>query len=93
MAFDALQHATADAPLPVENGFTPEQRFFLSYANVWAGTATDEILRRLALMDVHSAMFLRVNGGVAQMDAWYEAFGVEPTDSLYVAPERRVRIW
>ena len=93
VAFDALRHATAGHPLPVENGFTPEQRFFLSYARVWAGVATEEVLRRLTVVDVHSVMFLRVNGGVAQTDAWYEAFGVQPGDSLYVAPENRVRIW
>ena len=93
VALDALEQSMERHPLPDENGFTPVQRFFLSYANVWAGTATEEILRRLTLVDVHSAMFLRVNGGVAQMDAWYEAFGVQPGDSLYVAPENRVRIW
>ncbi len=94
IAFQALQLAQEqNGKLPVENGYTPEQRFFLSYANVWAGVSTEEILRRLTLTDVHSAGHLRVNGGVAQCEAWYEAFGIEPGDALYVAPENRVNVW
>ncbi len=79
--------------LPDDNGFTPEQRFFLSYANVWAGSTTEEMLRYLTMMDVHSVMFLRVNGGLAQCDPWYEAFDIQPGDALYVAPENRVKVW
>lgn len=94
IAFQALQLAQEqNGKLPVENGYTPEQRFFLSYANVWAGVATEEILRRLALVDVHSAGHLRVNGGVAQCNAWYDAFNIQPGDALYVAPEDRVNVW
>ena len=94
IAFKALKIAEEqNGKLPVENGFTPEQRFFLSYANVWAGVSTDELLRRYTLIDVHSASHLRVNGGVAQCNAWYEAFNIQPGDALYVAPENRVNIW
>ena len=75
------------------DGFTPEQRFFLSYANVWAGSATPEILRYYTMIDVHSVSFLRVNGGLAQCDYWYDAFNIQPGDSLYVAPENRVKVW
>ena len=76
-----------------DNGFTPEQRFFLSYANVWAGSISPEMLRYLTMMDVHSVMFLRVNGGLAQCDYWYDAFGIQPGDAMYVAPENRVKVW
>lgn len=94
VAFEALQMAMRrTGRLPDERGFTPEQRFFLSFANVWASVCSEQILRYLALNDVHSADHLRVNGGVAQCDHWYEAFGILPGDSLYVAPEDRVRIW
>ena len=79
--------------LPDDNGFTPEQRFFLSYANVWAGSISPEMLRYLTMMDVHSVMFLRVNGGLAQCDYWYDAFNIQPGDALYVAPENRVKVW
>ncbi len=76
-----------------DHGFTPEQRFFLSYANVWAGSISPEMLRYLTMMDVHSVMFLRVNGGLAQCDYWYDAFDIQPGDALYVAPENRVKVW
>ena len=97
IAFQALQYAKANGSqsymAEAENGFTPEQRFFLSYANVWAGVCSEELLRRYAIMDVHSAGHLRINGGVAQCSAWYDAFGVKEGDALYVAPENRVNIW
>lgn len=94
IAFQALQLAQEqNGKLPEENGFTAEQRFFLSYSNVWAGVSTEELLRRYALTDVHSAQHLRVNGGVAQCNAWYEAFNIQPGDALYIAPEDRVDIW
>ncbi len=79
--------------LPDDNGFTPEQRFFLSYANVWAGNASKEILRYLTKMDPHSPNHLRINGALSQCDYWYDAFHILPGDSLYVAPENRVKIW
>ncbi len=93
IAFQALQLAMQQNPLAEENGYTPEQRFFLSYANVWAGVSSDEILRYLTLMDVHSANFLRVNGTLPHIDAWYEAFDIKPGDKLYLPKEERVNIW
>ncbi len=79
--------------LGVDNGFTPEQRFFLAYSNVWAGTASEEIMRYLTMMDVHSISRLRINGALAQCDYWYDAFGILPGDAMYVAPEDRVKVW
>ena len=76
-----------------DNGFTPEQRFFLSYANLWAGTISDEMLRYMTMIDDHAPAHLRVNGALAQCDYWYDAFGIQPGDSLYVAPEARVKVW
>ena len=96
IAFQALQLAKQNGSktcMGDENGFTPEQRFFLAYANVWAGVSSEEILRRLALVDVHSAGHLRINGGVAQCQYWYDAFNIQEGDSLYVKPEDRVNIW
>ncbi len=94
IAFNALQLAMKQhGRLPDENGFTPEQRFFLAFANVWAGVSSEQILRYLTINDVHSAQHLRVNGGCAQIDAWYKAFNIKPSDKLYVAPEDRVKIW
>lgn len=94
VAYDAFQMWQKDhGKLQEDKGFTPEQSFFLSYANVWAGTASEEIMRYLTMMDVHSIDRLRINGALAQCDYWYDAFGIQPTDSLYVKPEDRVRIW
>ena len=94
VAYDAFQRwQRKHGRLPDDNGFTPEQRFFLSYANVWAGTASDEILRYYVMMDVHSPIHLRVNGALPQIDSWYEAFDIQPSDALYVAPEDRVKVW
>lgn len=94
IAYDALQMAmNKNGRLPDEKGFTPEQRFFLSFANVWAGTASDEILRYLTINDVHSASHLRVNGGLSQCEYWYKAFDIQPGHKLYVEPKKRVNIW
>ncbi len=94
IAYDAFQMwQKKHGRLSDDHGFTPEQRFFLSYANVWAGTASEEMLRYLTMMDVHSIARLRVNGGLAQCSYWYDAFGIQPGDSLYVAPQDRVNIW
>jgi putative endopeptidase len=93
IAFQALQLAMQKNPLADENGFTPEQRFFLSYANVWAGVSSPEIIRYLTMMDVHSANFLRVNGTLPHIDAWYDAFNIQPDNALYLPKEERVNIW
>lgn len=93
IAFSALQHAMKDAPLGVENGFTPEQRFFLSYALVWAGNIRDEQIRVYTKSDPHSLAEWRVNGALPHIQAWYDAFGITPNDSMYIAPENRVNIW
>jgi putative endopeptidase len=93
IAFQALQLAMQKTPLADENGFTPEQRFFLSYANVWAGVSSPEIIRYLTMMDVHSANFLRVNGTLPHIDAWYDAFNIQPDNALYLPKEERVNIW
>ena len=79
--------------LPDDNGFTPEQRFFLSYANVWAGVSSPEILNYLTMIDVHSVARLRINGALSQCDYWYDAFDIQPGAAYYVAPEDRVRVW
>ena len=94
IAYDALQKWQArHGRLPDDNGFTPEQRFCLSYARLWAGTTSDEMLRYLVIIDVHSPSKLRVNGGLSQCDFWYEAFDIQPGDEWYVAPEDRVKVW
>ncbi len=93
VSFQAFKNATKDAPLAVEDGFTPEQRFFLSYAGVWAGNVRDEQIRLQTKSDPHSLGRWRVNGALPHIGAWYDAFGIKEGDAMYLAPEKRVSIW
>lgn len=93
VSFQAFKNATKDAPLPVKDGFTPEQRFFLSYAGVWAGNIRDEQIHLQTKSDPHSLGRWRVNGALPQIGAWYDAFGIKEGDPMYLAPEKRVSIW
>lgn len=93
VAYLAFQNATKDAPLGVVDGFTPEQRFFLAYATLWAGNICDEQIRVYTKSDPHSLGKWRVNGALPHIQAWYDAFHITPSDPLYVAPENRVNVW
>ncbi len=93
IAYQAYKNATKDAPLEDKLGFTADQRFFLAYAGVWAENIRDEYALQLTKSDPHSLTRWRVNGTLPHIDAWYEAFDIQPSDSLYIAPENRARIW
>ena len=93
VAYLAFQNATKDAPLGVVDGFTPEQRFFLAYATLWAGNIRDEQIRVYTKSDPHSLGKWRVNGALPHIQAWYDAFHITEKDPMYVAPEKRVNIW
>ncbi len=75
------------------DGFAPAQRFFLNFAQIWRGNTLPETEAQLILTDPHSPGMHRSNGPVVHMDAWYEAFNVQPGDKMYKAPEERIRIW
>jgi putative endopeptidase len=75
------------------DGFMPSQRFFLSYANLWAGNIRDAEILRLTKIDPHSLGRWRVDGALPHIDAWYEAFGIEPSDPMYLPAEERASIW
>ena len=79
--------------LGVKDGLTPEQRFFLSWARVWAGNARPEYLQYLMTVDVHSPNEARVNGALPMIDAWYKAFGIKKSDKLFVPKAGRAHIW
>nr|MDE7074807.1 M13 family peptidase [Odoribacter sp.] len=93
ISFQDFHNATKDAPLKEVDGFTPEQRFYLAYANVWAANIRDEQIRYLTQMDVHSLGRWRVNAALPHIGGWYEAFGVTEGAPLYLAPEQRASIW
>ncbi|RYY86120.1 MAG: M13 family peptidase [Chitinophagaceae bacterium] len=75
------------------DGFTPQQRFFLSWAQVWRSNSTPEALAQQILTDPHSPGEHRANGPIVNMDAWYAAFNIQPSDPMYKAPEARIKIW
>ncbi len=92
-AYAAFKNATKEHPLPVKDGFTPEQRFFLAYAGVWAENITEEAIRNQTTADPHSLGKWRVNGALPLIDAWYDAFGITEKDPMFVPKEKRVKIW
>lgn len=75
------------------DGFTPDQRFFLSWAQVWRGNILPESAAQLILTDPHAPGGYRTIGPIVNMDAWYKAFDVQPGEKLYKKPEDRIRIW
>ncbi|MBC5774767.1 M13 family metallopeptidase [Pontibacter sp. KCTC 32443] len=75
------------------DGFTPDQRFFLSWAQVWRANTLPETAAQLIVTDPHSPGQYRTIGAPVNMDAWYKAFNVKPGDKLYIKPEDRNRIW
>ena len=75
------------------DGFTPDQRFFLSWAQVWKGNILNETAAQLIVTDTHSPGPYRTIGAPVNMDAWYKAFDIKPGDKLYKKPEDRIRIW
>lgn len=93
VSFQAFKTATANAPLEDKLGFTPEQRFFLAYANVWAGNIRHEEILRRTKDDPHSLGKWRVDGALPHIAAWYEAFNITEQDPMFVPVANRVHIW
>lgn len=93
IAYRAYKLSLNGKKAPVINGLTGDQRFFLSYAQHWRDKSRPDALRQQMQTDPHSPDFARVNEVVRNVDAWYKAFNVKPTDKLYLPPEQRVRIW
>ena len=93
VSYLAYKNATKNNPLPEEDGFTADQRFFIAYATLWAGNIREEEIRSRTKSDPHSLGEWRVNGALPHVDAWYEAFGITENDSMYIAPENRCRVW
>ena len=94
LAFCLNEESKPDSErLQTRDGFTPAQRFFLAYANVWAGNIRPEEILNRTKSDPHSLGRWRVNGALPQINAWYEAWNVTPESPMYIAPENRVSIW
>ncbi|WP_052756274.1 M13 family metallopeptidase [Lysobacter capsici] len=93
MAYTAYQLSLGGKPAPVIDGLTGDQRFFLSWGQIWKGKYRDEALLNLIKTNPHSPSQYRANGPLRNFDPWYKAFDVKPEDKMFVAPEQRVRIW
>ena len=93
VAYAAFKNATKNNPLPVIDGLTADQRFFLAYAGVWAGNITEAEIRNRTKSDPHSLGRWRVNGALPHIDAWYEAFGIKEGDKMYIPKEKRLQLW
>ena len=93
VAYHAFKNATAKKPLKNKNGFTPDQRFFLAYAGVWAGNITDQEIRNRVKRDPHSLGKWRVDGALPHIDAFYKAWNVKPGDKLYLPEAERLQLW
>jgi putative endopeptidase len=93
IAFRAFQNAMKAQPLGNKDGFTPEQRFFLSWARVWASNQRPEYQEMLITIDPHSPNFARVNAALPHIDAWYDAFKVKKGDKLFIPKKKRAHIW
>jgi putative endopeptidase len=93
MAYTAYKLSLGGKPAPVIDGLTGDQRFFLSWAQVWKGKYRDESLLTLIKTNPHSPVMYRANGPLRNFDPWYQAFDVKPGDAMYLPPEQRVRIW
>ena len=93
ISLKAYHISLGDKPAPVLDGWSGDQRFFLSYGQIWRSKYRDGALRQLVISNPHSPPEFRVNGATRNTDAWYTAFDVKPGDKYYLPPDQRVHIW
>ena len=93
-AYDGLQLYLKENGDPgLIDGFTPDQRFFISWATVWRTKMRDEAIKNQVKTDPHSPGMYRAYVPLQNIDTFYQAFDIKANDGMYVAPEKRVRIW
>lgn len=93
IAYEAFKLTAQGKGIQKVDGLTPDQRFFLSFAQVWRIKNRDEAMRVRLKTDPHSPEMFRVNGPVYSMEAFYKAFNIQPSAKMYVAPANRVGVW
>ncbi len=93
ISWDAYQMTDEAKANQSIDGFTPAQRFFISYGTIWRNNSRDQYIERQVVTDVHSPAEARVNRTLGSMPHFYEAFEVTPENKMYIAPEERAAIW
>ncbi len=93
VAYYAYHLSLGGQAAPVLDGVSGDQRFFMSWGQAWRSKMREAFLRTIVTSDEHSPAYFRCNGTVRNMDAWYAAFDVQPSDALYLADDQRVEIW
>ena len=93
IAYSAMENAMAGKPAKLIDGFTPAQRFYLSYGAIWAQNITDEEKARLTNMDVHSLARNRVNVSIRNFQTFFDAFDIHEGDPMFRPESERVHIW
>ena len=93
IAWDAYQMTDEAKANQSIDGFTPAQRFFISYGTIWRNNSRDKYIERQVQTDVHSPAEARVNRTLGSMPHFYEAFDIQPGSKMYIAPEERAAIW
>ncbi len=93
IAYEAFKKTKQGKSNDKIDGFTPDQRFFLSWAQVWRANIRPEAVASRLKTDPHSAGVLRCNMPISNMKAWYDAFGIKPTDKMYRPENERARVW
>lgn len=93
IAYRAWQMALDRKDSPVIEGFSGDERFFIGYALGWRGKFRDEYLREILLSDPHAPYRYRVIGALQNMQAFYDTYDLQPGDGMYLAPDKRVKIW
>lgn len=93
MAYDAYQLSLQGEAATTRDGYSGDQRFFLSFAQIWRYAMRDDFLRQIVLSDPHSPAEYRVNGVLTNFTPWYEAFGVKQRDKLFKPQQQRTEVW
>lgn len=93
VAYEAYKEATRNNELKTIDGLTPDQRFFIAYSQVWAANITEAEIRNRTKSDPHSLGRWRVNGALPHVNMFYDAFGVTPTDKMFIPAEQRLKLW
>jgi putative endopeptidase len=93
IAYEAFKKTDEGKSSKKIDGFTPDQRFFLSWAQVWRANIMSEYAAQLITVDPHSPGMYRCNGPVSNIDAWYAAFDVKPGDKMYKPESERIKVW